>query len=215
MSTRVKCYLNVSLLLAFLAVGAFAPSYAEDAEKGKANRFPANWHKTFPKANLSSFDNAAGDPNADFGEPPKNLGFDQRGTVDPGPGVGLSMGLTTYDEQHLSRCTRQVAWRGTNNIHVAWMKKNDYDPVVGAGVRLTSYNMWDATIGDMVWPAINTWFGGDDVHSSGERSGYCGIDVMSDGRGLPYNHYDPDNRHGSEDPGVDFLGIATLHRQTL
>ena len=192
MSTRVKCNLIFSLLLAFLALGAFVTGYAEDAEKGKTNRFPADWHKTFPKANLESSDIGPGDQNAEFGEPPKNLGFDQRGTVVPGPGVGVTMGLTTYDEQHLSRCTRQVAWRGTNNIHFAWMKKRNYDPVVGAGVRVTSYNMWDATPGLLKWLAVDAYFGGDDLHPSTERSGYCGIDVMSDGRGLPYNHCDPD-----------------------
>ncbi|RKX20764.1 MAG: hypothetical protein DRP51_05235, partial [Candidatus Zixiibacteriota bacterium] len=190
------------LTFAFLAGSAFA----EDSKAIKKNAtldevlptieqhpvFPHDSFRTWPaNKNMGADDAGPGEPDAYFGDAPRNLGFDQRGTVPPGPAVGLTMGLTTYDYQHNGRTTRQVAWRGSYDVHVAWMKKNNSNPVIGAGVRLTAYNMWNASTGTLAWPAT-TNFGGDDLHASTERSGYCGLDVMSDGRGIPYNHYDPD-----------------------
>ncbi len=158
-----------------------------DQKSGLIDRDPAAWPAN---KNMGADDAGPGEVNAYFGDAPRDLGYDQRGTVPPGPAVGLTIGQTTYDYQHNGRSTRQVAWRGSKDVHFAYMEKNNSNPVIGAGVRLTAYNMWDATTGTLKWPA--TPFGGDDLHATGERSGYCGVDAMSDGRGLVYNHFDPD-----------------------
>ena len=73
--------------------------------------------------NMGGDDAGPGDPNAYFGDGPRNLGFDQRGTVVPGEAVGMTIGLTTYEYQHNGRTTRQVAWRGSHDVHMLWMKK--------------------------------------------------------------------------------------------
>ncbi|MEE8404375.1 MAG: hypothetical protein V3S17_03185, partial [candidate division Zixibacteria bacterium] len=159
-----------------------------DQDPTLINRDPAAWSAN---KNMGGDDAGPGEVDAYFGDAPRNLGFDQRSTVVPGPAVGITMGLTTYEYQHNGRTTRQISWRGSKDVHVVWMKKNNSNPVIGAGVRLTAYNMWDAVSGSLKWNGF-TNFGGDDLHATGERSGYCGLDVMSDGRGIPYNHYDPD-----------------------
>jgi len=204
MTRKFGQILFLSLLtFAFLTGSAFA----EDAKATMKNAtlddvletieqhptLPHGSFRTWPAdKNMGGDDAGPGETNAYFGDAPRDLGFDQRGVVDPGPGVGLTMGYTTYDYQHNCRTTRQVAWRTTPDVHVAWMKKNNAVPQIGSGVRLTTYSMWDAVTGALKWPSEGLYFGGDDLHSTTERSGYCGLDVMSDGRGVPYNHYDDD-----------------------
>lgn len=203
MTRKFGQILFLSLLtFAFLAGSAFAEDVKELKKDATLDQvlqtidehpnFPHDSFREMPaNKNMGADDAGPGEINAYFGDAPRSLGFDQRGTVTPGPAVGMTVGLTTYDYQHNGRCTRQVSWRGSQDVHVAWMKKNAANPVIGAGTRLTAYNMWDATTGTLVWDAI-VGFGGDNLHTPAERSGYCGLEVMSDGRGMPYNHYDLD-----------------------
>ena len=203
MTRKFGQILFLSLLtFAFLAGSAFAADAKAIKKDATVEQilptidehpnFPAKSFRTAPaNKNMGADDAGPGELNAYFGDAPRSLGFDQRGIVAPGAGVGMTVGLTTYDYQHNGRSTRQVSWRGSKDVHIAWMKKNNSNPQIGAGVRLTAYNIWKASTGTLGFDAY-TNFGGDDLHASSERSGYVGVDAMSDGRGLVYNHYDPD-----------------------
>ncbi|MCP4631839.1 MAG: hypothetical protein GY855_02855 [candidate division Zixibacteria bacterium] len=111
-----------------------------------------------------------------------SLGYDGHRSLSP----GIDIGFTSYDVQSTGRMNRQVDWRSTENIHYTWMKQMDY-----SGARGTAYQLWDATGDSLVWSAVDDG-GGVDIHNVTERSGYTCIDVMSDGRALIGNHYDPD-----------------------
>lgn len=136
-----------------------------------------------------------------------NTAQDLRGVVTPTSAVGLNMGITTYDYQHNGRMARQVAWRGDHRVHFAWMQKND--DVQGV-TRITAYQVWmtDEFPADFNFSTTGITGGGTPVHVTGERSGYCGIDVLPvptgtgpQGRAVVYNHYD---LTGSGD-GLEYL----------
>jgi hypothetical protein len=119
-----------------------------------------------------------------------------KGVVIPDTAIGIEIGSTTYDYAHNTRCTRMVEWRGDHVMHFAWMTKND--DVDGAGTyRMTTYQLFDPTFpGALGWnPIVN--YGGKGIHVDNERSGYCGIEVLTTldegetvGRAMVYNHYD-------------------------
>ncbi len=125
------------------------------------------------------------------------------GTILPQAAAGVFMGFTTYDYQHNSRMTRQVAWRGDHRIHFDWMKKNNN--VEGPGTyRMTAYQLWQTDLP----PASFKWsrtalLGGLGIHVTSERSGYVGVDVLPAGptglgRGIVYNHFDLTGGAGGE-----------------
>ena len=202
------------LMLSFLAVSAFGISQDKRVLNTQVR---TDLYKTFPKAKLAGADQYLyGDAGGDEINVYSRFGYDN-GKASPDTGVGKVLGYTTYDYQHNGRMTRQVGWRGTENVHFAWMKKNNDTP---GGYRVTSYQLWDADDGALVWDAT-TGLGGISIHPQNERSGYCGVDVMSDGRGLPYNHYNttgvatdpyrstlwPDDNPGEGDFGPNVTGV--------
>jgi hypothetical protein len=99
---------------------------------------------------------------------------------------GVQIGTTSYDFQSNSRQNRQVEWRGSQNIHFLWMKQTDYD-ASNAGDRRTTYEAWDADMGDLI-----SGGGGVDVHSPSVRSGFVSLDVTPDDRAVVCSHYDAD-----------------------
>ncbi|MCP4703279.1 MAG: hypothetical protein GY865_01615, partial [candidate division Zixibacteria bacterium] len=197
--------LYLSLLLTFfmiLSAGtAFGMNQTENEKqkqkidlllKDQDRRIPLDLQKSIPPNGIDGDLRCGTPPMAD--EPNWDYDYskftdDQRGVISPGAGAGMTIGFTTYDLQHYGRCTRQIAWRNTQDIHITWMHKNSSNPTICYGYRGTVYQAWDATTGTIKWDPYIT-FGGDQLHASGERSGYPGIDAMSDGRALVYNHYD-------------------------
>ena len=109
--------------------------------------------------------------------------------VTPGAGVGLKIGSTTCDEQHPARMARQIAWRQTHNIHMIWHKRaiTDYS----FDYEMTTCQAWNASYGELNY-SPETDLGGRDLHGYYELSKYPGIDVMSDGRAIVCNIWDPD-----------------------
>ncbi|MBN2226168.1 MAG: dockerin type I repeat-containing protein [candidate division Zixibacteria bacterium] len=112
------------------------------------------------------------------------LGVDDMGaSLSP----GLTVGITTYDTQHMLRMCRQVDWRGTQSVHFVWAVQSNYDL---GGDRGTAYEAWDATFADLVFKGPD---GGTNVHprlgGGVNYSGYAGLDVGTDGRVVISNHH--------------------------
>jgi len=165
---------------------------ANPLKKNQDRRIPLDLSKNLPKATIVDESSEAAAPieKADSDYDYSGFADNQRGVIPPGAGAGMTIGLTIHDIQHMGRMTRQIAWRESHNIHITWMLKNrDF---MHPYIRLTKYQFWDATVGQIKWSPLHFPWGGDDLHASGERSGYSGIDIMSDGRALVYNHYDQD-----------------------
>jgi hypothetical protein len=191
----------ISLTFVVMA-GLLSPVLAagKNPDKSGGSIKPSNLKKTLLRNKLiGADDNIAKSGGGETGEFANAKSFytstGSRGLVTPDTAIGIEIGSTTYDHQHNSRCTRQVAWRGDHTVHFAWIKKNsDY---YGPGTfRMTSYQNYDPTFpGYFRWhPIIN--FGGKDIHVDNERSAYCGIDVLPTlyedelaGRAVVYNHY--------------------------
>ncbi len=191
-------YLSL-LLTCFLIFCALTAIGMNETEKQKQDilnqnqdrRIPLDLSKSLPKAKIISEDAGVSSP---IEKPISEYDYsrfvdDQRGVIPPGAGVGMTQGITIHDIQHFGRMTRQIAWRDSHNIHITWMvQRRDF---MYPNIRITKYQLWDAATGTQKWSPYTNW-GGDDLHASSERSGFSGIDVMSDGRALVYNHYDPD-----------------------
>jgi len=156
--TRKSSVALLSLfLIAFLAVSAFG---ANQWAKGVNTHIPANLKATTLKAELAGADKyyapVVGEEGNYDDASVSREGFlsddgSAKAVVVPGPAVGQTMGYTTYDYQHNSRMTRQVAWYGDDlhYVHFAWMKKNN--DVDGAGTyRMTAYQYWN-TAGAGTW----------------------------------------------------------------
>lgn len=203
--TRKSSVALLSLfLIAFLAVSAFG---ANQWAKGVNTHIPANLKATTLKAELAGDDDyyapVVGEEGNYDDASVSREGFlsddgSAKAVVVPGPAVGQSMGFTTYDYQHNSRMTRQVAWYGDDlhYVHFAWMKKNN--DVDGAGTyRMTAYQYWNTAGAGNFGYSTTTFGGGKDVHTNSQRSGYAGIDVLpvnvggtNEGRAVVYNHFD-------------------------
>ncbi|MCP4704190.1 MAG: hypothetical protein GY865_06245 [candidate division Zixibacteria bacterium] len=112
--------------------------------------------------------------------------------VAPNAGIGSQIGLTTHDEQHPARMARQIAWRDTDEVHFTWNKGNSYP----LGISVTSYQVWDTQWGYLQWDPNNN-YGGNDLHSPGERSLFPGIDIFKSAVGpvaLISNSHEPDGQ---------------------
>jgi hypothetical protein len=182
MTRKLSAILIVSLLVvAFLAVSAF--SMNGERNKRSMESFPITQAPSVKLAGVEQGVSYA--PNKDAFQ---SLGFDAYSSASESP--GKIVGTTTYDYQHNCRMGRQVEWRGTQQVHIIWMKQTSR---VVPGDRGTGYDVWDPTSGKFLFEG-STDGGGCDVHprlgSGSNYSGYNSMDVATDGRAIIANHHD-------------------------
>ncbi|UCD95388.1 MAG: hypothetical protein JSU69_04895 [Candidatus Zixiibacteriota bacterium] len=178
MTRKFTTILIVALLLiAFLAVTSYGMHYTSK-KKGPKGVLASS----LPKYKLAGAEKDLGTVSSQPSQP-LSLGFDVSASQSP----GLTVGYTTYDYQSNGRMNRQVAWRGDQNVHFAWMKQSTR--ILGDD-RGTGYEIWDSEYAQLVHAGAH---GGCDVHPRlGEQanySGYVGLDVDPEGRAVVSNHH--------------------------
>ena len=111
--------------------------------------------------------------------------------------IGTAMGITTYDYQHNGTMGRQVEHRGTEFVHVNWMKQAA--KILGDG-RRCAYNLVDLAAFCNVDPAA-------DVHT--EYGGYVNLDVWgAESWAIPGVHSGPDADHMAPRTYWNFLAAS-------
>jgi hypothetical protein len=181
MTRKLSVIFIISLLVvAFLAVSAFSTN---DVRKNKIREsFPIN---EAPAVKLAGVEQ--GVSYAPVKDAYQSLGFDgSAASLSPGKTVGT----TSYDYQHNCRMGRQIEWRGSQQVHMIWMKQTSF---VVPGDRGTGYDVWDPGSGSFLFEGASDG-GGCDVHprlgSGNNYSGYVTMDVAPDGRAIIGNHHD-------------------------
>jgi hypothetical protein len=116
-----------------------------------------------------------------------SLGYDDLVSLSP----GLFVGTSTYDLQSNCRQNRQIDWRGTQTMHIIWMRAEDSVTFNDGLRRGTGYEAWDTDEGAFVFAGPN---GGCDVHprlngTVVNYSGYVGLDVDTEGKAVIGNHH--------------------------
>jgi len=178
MTKRLSAIIILSLLIvAFMALSVFAAKTA-DNNVWKYREYITKNSKT----KLAGGERLVGyaTPTGDG-----TLGFDGGQAASP----GIQVGITTYDLQSNTRMNRQIDWRGTQNMHMIWMKATTM--VQTSLDRGTGYEMYDAGLGSFTFEGVG---GGCDIHPrSGpgiNYSGYVGLDVDTEGKVVIGNHHD-------------------------
>lgn len=182
MTRKLSAIIIVSLLVvAFLAVSAF--SMNGEKNKRSMESFPIT---QAPSVKLAGVEQ--GVSYAPVKDANQSLGYDAYSSASLSP--GKIVGTTTYDYQHNCRMGRQVEWRGTQQVHIIWMKQTSR---VVPGDRGTGYDVWDPAAGAFNFEG-STDGGGCDVHprlgTGSNYSGYVTMDVATDGRAIIANHHD-------------------------
>ncbi len=127
------------------------------------------------------------------GEGNQSLGYDQIVSNSP----GMMIGASTYDLQSNSRNNRMVDWRGSQAVHIVWMKSTEEG--YSFLDRGTAYNWWDPDDGEIVFGFDEE--GGCDVHPrlgpGNNYSGYVGLDVDTEGKVVIGNHHNEGSGYAS------------------
>ena len=98
--------------------------------------------------------------------------------------IGTAVGTTTYDYQHNGTMGRQVEHRGTDFVHIDWMKQ--LAKKLGSG-RIVGYNVIDL---------LNTCLADPGYEVGTDYGGYTGLDVWAaQSWAIPGLHSGADNDH--------------------
>nr|MBN2277873.1 hypothetical protein [candidate division Zixibacteria bacterium] len=178
MTKRLSAIIVLSLLIvAFMAITVFAAKTADKNIWNQRIKMTKN-----SKARLAGAENYVGySPNTGGAQ---DLGFDEIKSTSP----GLQVGITTYDLQSNTRMNRQIDWRGSEYVHMIWMKSTLKDNTTLD--RGTGYELWDADEAVFIFEGTG---GGCDIHArlgpGVNYSGYISLDIDTEGKAVIANHH--------------------------